>query len=336
MYKGLFSFLVTEQTWTSGWSPYNHFKMKFIPVILIFLTCYKNCQPSHTGTYLTPNVLLQQVRENESVNINLSCGNHSGDNVSWRHNGNSMNSHGNQIHTVVKYLKGGNYTCHGAAGNILHYTLVLQQGIGFRNNILVKSSGSEHITCSARNFDGKFQCSWQKTSQRKDAELFHFVVTRASGQSGNITCSMGVDGSTLSCEDTAHCPYAEEPGRINLSLYFRSWYRYEEYHRHFFISEIVKPDQLIITKVNERNFTWAYPETWSVPSCYFQLTFEVKMVHADQSCDHESKITKTNERSFLVPNKKHRRGYKLCVRAQEESSNSIWSDWSFHCESHPQ
>ncbi|XP_063058687.1 interleukin-12 subunit beta [Engraulis encrasicolus] len=297
------------------------------------MTCYKNCQPDKTKP-LTPNVLLQEVKENESVNINLSCGNHSGNDVSWRHNGHLISSHGNQLHTVVKYLQGGNYTCHRADGKLLHHTLVLQAGIGFRNSILVQSASSEHITCSARNFDGKFQCSWQKTQDRSDAELFHFTVNRGAERAGNITCSMGENGNTLKCEDNAHCPYAEEPARVNLSLYFRSTYRYEVYNPKFFIFEIVKPDKLTITKVGAHNFTWANPETWSVPPCYFQLQFEVKLVHAAHSCDHHEhhgKIVFTTERSYNVVNRKLlKRGYKLCVRAKDESSNSIWSDWSFY------
>ncbi|XP_031427526.1 interleukin-12 subunit beta isoform X2 [Clupea harengus] len=295
--------------------------MKFIPIIILFLTCYTSCEASQTGTYLIPNVLILPVNESMST-VKLSCGNHSGV-ISWKHNGNPMKEHGDQITTVLKLFDEANYTCHSETGNVLNYTLVLQQGIGFRNKILVKSESSDYILCSAKNFDGKFQCTWQL--ERKEAKCIHFTVARLSGGSENITCSL--NGSTLSCEDKSHCPYAEEPSRISMSAYFRSYSRFEEYHRQFFISEIVKPEKVIITKVEDHTFKWEYPETWSKPPCYFQLIFQVKVVKPNDPCVPETHNKTINVMEFTVP-KKYRKSYKLCVRAQEEASNSLWSDWS--------
>lgn len=102
-------------------------------ILVMLLTEYHSIVPS--------TVLLLQVTENMSVNIDLSCGNYE-DEISWRLNGNPLKAHGNMIQTTVGYMKGGNYTCHNNAGDVLNHTLVLQQGIGYQNSILVKSQKS--------------------------------------------------------------------------------------------------------------------------------------------------------------------------------------------------
>ncbi|XP_048093494.1 interleukin-12 subunit beta [Alosa alosa] len=308
---------------------YKHIKMKFISVIILFLTYYKSCEP--TATYLPPNVLLLPVTENMSVNINLICGDHNDGDISWKLNGNPLKEHGNQIQITVKYFKGGNYSCHNKAGDILNHTLVLQEGIGYRKSILVENNSSEYISCTAKNFDGKFQCSWTFDKERQYAELFHFAIARVSGDSGNITCSLGANGNTLSCEDGKHCPFTEEPCKIDLFFYFRSEFRCEQYQRHFFISDIVKPDKMIIKKVGDHTFEWDCPETWSNPNSYFQLLYQVKAIDPKDPCEkdgHKNKITTSNDKKFTVKKRMQDKNYRLCVRAKEEASNSNWSDWS--------
>ncbi|XP_062392756.1 interleukin-12 subunit beta [Sardina pilchardus] len=334
MYKACFSLLTTEQSWTSRMSYYKHIKMKFICVIILFLTYYKSCES--TGKYLTPNVLLLQVTENMSVNINLYCGDHNDEDINWKLNGFPLKNHGNQIHITVRYLEGGNYSCHNKAGDVLNHTLVLQEGVGYRKSILrLQDDSSEYISCIAKNFDGKFQCTWNNTHNRRDAELLHFNVARVSGDSGNINCSL--DGNTLHCEDGKHCPFGEEPCQLGLSFYFRSKNRCEEYQRRFFIFDIVKPDKVTINKVGHRKFEWVRPETWSNPGSYFQLLYEVRVFERNGTCDQKetcSHITTSNDEEFTVPTR--RKKYKLCVRVKEEASDSIWSDWSTHREPHPQ
>lgn len=52
----------------------------------------------------------------------------------------------------------------------------------------------------------------------------------------------------------------------------------------------VKPDKIDITKVEGNTFQWGYPATWSRPCPYFPLTFRVKVVQHEASCDSKEKV----------------------------------------------
>uniref|UniRef100_A0AAY4ASZ8 Interleukin-12 subunit beta n=1 Tax=Denticeps clupeoides TaxID=299321 RepID=A0AAY4ASZ8_9TELE len=272
---------------------------------------------SHMLYVFLISVVAVPVKAHESVSLTLSCGNHTGG-VQWEKNGVPV-GRGKQLNIVVKDMNGGNYTCHDDAGNMLNHVVVLQEGLGYRPAFLLKSPEGEYVTCTSKNYNGHFHCKWTKSSDRRKAEVLHFSVTR------NISCSLDGDGTTLSCEDKRHCTFAEEEGRITVSIYLRNEFRLEKYQTHFFIYEIVKPDKVNISKVEQNTFNWTYPSTWSRPSCYFRLAFQIKVVGPHESCDKEKKVKTIHSLSVTICKKSK---YKLCVRSQEEVSDFMWSEWS--------
>ncbi|XP_046705987.1 interleukin 12Ba [Silurus meridionalis] len=260
------------------------------------------------------------------VLVPLVCGeSFEGQEIIWKRDSRDKLPHKeNKIFVIVEERQGGTYTCYSKEEKYLNHTLVLVQ---WRYRKIIKGTPEEgYIHCSTNNYSGFFQCFW--TWDERRAGKVEFIKITRSHTAGNISCSLNSSAGSITCQDHAYCPYAEEIERINLTIYFRSNFVIETYYLQFRISDIVRPDMVHINKKNnilELN----YPESWSTPFSYFPLTFQVKEIRCQKKrgCDcsirRSSKVDLTQEQQW--PFKK---GVTVCVRAQDELSNSSWGEWN--------
>uniref|UniRef100_A0A8C3AUP6 Interleukin-12 subunit beta n=1 Tax=Cyclopterus lumpus TaxID=8103 RepID=A0A8C3AUP6_CYCLU len=230
--------------------------------------------------------------------------------ISWRKNGEEEGQRGNVYLLDLKNsFAGGNYTCHSKDGSLLNHTEVLiQDDETTSKRIIVKT---DHLYCSAQNYNGEFHCSW--TWQSRRVGQVAFLKARR-----NFGCSVDDSGHRILCLDQQHCPYAEESQHIYVTVYMKSGYLVESYSKHFYMSEIVKPDKVAITKVNTTMIEWTYPSSWSSPYSYFPLTFQIAQFRERCKKFHSTCQFKVKHRVKAV-----------CIRAKDVLCNSQWSDWSF-------
>uniref|UniRef100_A0A8C3GAT2 Interleukin-12 subunit beta n=1 Tax=Cyclopterus lumpus TaxID=8103 RepID=A0A8C3GAT2_CYCLU len=273
--------------------------------------------------------------------------------ISWRKNGEEEGQRGNVYLLDLKNsFAGGNYTCHSKDGSLLNHTEVLiQDDETTSKRIIVKTGQGDHLYCSAQNYNGEFHCSWTWQSRRVGQVAFlkarrisddddgqcsldesGRLWTCSSGQS-NFGCSVDDSGHRILCLDQQHCPYAEESQHIYVTVYMKSGYLVESYSKHFYMSEIVKPDKVAITKVNTTMIEWTYPSSWSSPYSYFPLTFQIAQFRerckkCDKQCT-DSKAIKTSTVHSTCQFKVKHRVKAVCIRAKDVLCNSQWSDWSF-------
>ncbi|XP_071195723.1 interleukin-12 subunit beta-like isoform X1 [Salvelinus alpinus] len=306
-------------------------------VYLILHVASSSQYGTETIETLMPNVKVVKVdlRIFTETQVPLLCGDSYQDTeVIWMKDS-EREGHGNQIKVKVEEMMGANYSCHNAAGDYLNHTLVLVQDIPSPNRtrrVLEKSHDTdenEYIRCLAKNYNGTFHCFWKKTKYRTSAVVALVQVGQFSGR--NFSCSVHSDGAGLTCEDLDSCSFAEEVSRIDLTVYFRSNYLLEDYTvTPFYIREIVKTDKIHITKVEGNTFQWEYPATWSLPRSYYPLTFQVKVVHARDSCDSEKQVllkeTKETKLTVVHSSKK----YRFCLRAKDELVDCPWCQWTHY------
>ncbi|KAE8286165.1 Interleukin-12 subunit beta [Larimichthys crocea] len=275
--------------------------------------------------------------------------------IVWMKNGVKDAQTGNlYLVQLEESLGGGNYSCHSKDGSLLNHTVVLIQEIESQKKILVNSD-QDYLRCSAQNFSGEFACSWTWHRSRVgnvafikalrvsndseaqcsvDASGQHW--TCSSGQS-NISCSVDSSGHGILCADQQHCPYAEERARIHVTVYLRSkHFLVENYSQHFYLSEIVKPGKVRISKVNTTMIKWSYPSSWSSPFSYFPLSFQIAQLRGRcKKCSNpctDSKATKTvmvNSPDICQFEVKHKTK-AVCIRAKDAFCNSQWSEWSHY------
>ncbi|XP_061106387.1 interleukin-12 subunit beta-like [Conger conger] len=317
------------------------FSFLLVALLLIILPAEGSSGNYRTYT-LTPHVIVVEKELQNTVLVPLSCGATEGMEISWRReDGRLLPNGGNNISIPVPMMMGGKFTCHDNAGTLLNHQLVLVQ---LRNpsqrKILERTGDSDYIQCLSRNYNGDFHCSWKWTqdgSTKREGAVVYISAKRSSG-SENITCTVDEDGAGISCLDKFQCQYAEELDFINLRVYLRYKHRVEEYVKDFYISEIVRPDRIAITKVDGETFQMQYPKTWSRPASYFPLTFHIKVLSLVRGRDctfqpepqdsHEVQEMETQNETFSVGN---RGQFLLCVRAQDQLCNlKSWSEWSHY------
>ncbi|KAF5895534.1 interleukin-12 subunit beta-like, partial [Clarias magur] len=283
---------------------------------------------------IKPHVIALEVNGNpmeQKTSVGLSCGDQfEGTEVSWKKNQQSIAAKGNSIKVSIEAMLGGNFTCHGASGDLLNHTLVLVSPLDFEKAILIRNDNKEFITCVARNYSGPFRCSWRWDPIRNGVVVFF----QAFRNSSVVNCSLDADNAGLTCEDL-QCPFSEEVTRINLTLLVRNQYRLEEHHRAFFIHDIIKPGKVDITKAENNEFEWEMPKTWNRPCTFFPLRYEVKVVSHRKDCDEASHEQGESSSESQYVNETHykvssRKSYTFCVRAQDSLTNKVWSDWSQH------
>ncbi|XP_072517673.1 interleukin-12 subunit beta [Salminus brasiliensis] len=275
---------------------------------------------------IKPNVIALEVNGDPMIQkseVSLRCGDQfEGTEIHWQKNGLNLPAKGNNIDIAIYGMLGGNYTCHGPAGDVLNHTLVLVKPVDFEKAILT-ATDKDFVTCIARNYNGPFHCSWKWDSIRNGVVVFF----KASRNSHLINCSLDTDNNGLTCEEQ-QCPYSEEVTRIDLTLMVRSQYRLEEHQKTFFIHEIIKPDKVNILKAEDDEFKWEIPTTWNAPCTFYPLQYEVKVVSHRRNCDHTGNHSEpyyTNKTHYKVTSRK---SYTFCVRAQDFLTNQVWSDWS--------
>ncbi|KTF74106.1 hypothetical protein cypCar_00048405, partial [Cyprinus carpio] len=114
------------------------------------------------------------------------------------------------------------------------------------------------------------------------------LISKPHGNPGGSNISCSLDSSrNITCLDHDYCPYAEEVERINLTIYFRSSFVVESYNTKFYIMDIVRPDMVPISRINKTSVEVKYPHSWSTPSSYFPLMFQVKEIRCRKhdNCD---------------------------------------------------
>ncbi|XP_067312652.1 interleukin 12Ba [Pseudorasbora parva] len=281
---------------------------------------------------LKPNVLVVNVDVGKDVNmvkVPLICGEaYEGQNITWTKNKDeNLEAQGNRIMVTVEGWKGGNYSCFNNDGSYLNHTLVLAQWT-FKK-IIKNTPEKGYIHCSTNNYGGSFQCFWTWDVNR-DGHVAHIKATRPHGGS-NISCSLDSRGQSVTCLDQDYCPYSEEVERINLTIYFRSSFVVETYNIKFYIMDIVRPDMVAISRINQTSVEVGYPHSWSTPSSYFPLIFQVKEIHCrkNKKCDcskpnlSETYLTQSHQLPVM-------KGMAVCVRAKDEFCNSSWSEWRLY------
>ncbi|XP_077434187.1 interleukin 12Ba precursor isoform X2 [Vanacampus margaritifer] len=307
---------------------------------------------------LQPNVLVLEV-SGLRVQQALKClhsaeGLMNGDDkdIVWKKNGKEEPQRGNSyLVQLEESLGGGRYSCYSKNGSLLNHTLVLiQEDSTEKSKILMKTDMEDYLKCSALNFEGAFHCSWtwDKTRVGKvaliragrglgvacslDASGQHWTC---SSDQSHVSCSVDATGDGISCVDERHCAFAEEKQQIFLTIYVKTEeFLVENYSKHFYLSEIVKPDKVKIKKVSSSMIELAYPGSWSSPYSCFPLTFQVSQsTHGCKNCDNpcdnlaNEEIVTVNSSStcqFEVKSKSK----TVCVRAKDALSNSQWSEWS--------
>uniref|UniRef100_A0A673GG87 Interleukin-12 subunit beta n=1 Tax=Sinocyclocheilus rhinocerous TaxID=307959 RepID=A0A673GG87_9TELE len=249
---------------------------------------------------LKPNVLVVNVNVGEDVNVPLICGEaYEGENITW---------------TMSMLLS-----------NVLILIFGKKFFYYYLNIMFKRTAFICYIDCSTNNYGGSFKCNWTWDVNR-NGHVAHIKATRPGGS--NISCSLDSSGN-ITCLDHDYCPYAEEVERINLTIYFRSSFVVESYNTRFYIMDIVRPDMVPISRINKTSVEVKYPHSWSTPSSYFPLMFQVKEIRCRKhdNCD----CSKPNSQEIFFT-QSHKlpvtKGMTVCVRARDEFCNSSWSDWN--------
>ncbi|TWW55171.1 interleukin 12Ba [Takifugu flavidus] len=342
----------------------NHNKLLIFTIICIFLRGTN--QNSIDAWTLLPHILVVQT-DGSSGQLLLSCltstpegelvgGSPEDVDIFWKNNGVMETQRGNlYVVDLEESLGGGNYTCHSQTGSLLNYTVVLiKEDNDTRKKILLKNDQGQYLSCSANNFNGDFRCSWSWhailvgkvafiTAQRAADGSLPACSVDASGRhwscsSGQrkVTCSVDDGDGGMWCKDEQHCPYAEESQPIHIDVHVSSkHFLMQTYSSRFFLSDIVKPDKVIIRKVNATMVAWSYPSSWNTPFSYFPLTFQIRQLRKScRTCDHpctQTRVTKTLTVSSpdIYQHQVKRRIMVVCVRAKDALCISQWGEWSF-------
>ncbi|XP_016411167.1 interleukin-12 subunit beta-like [Sinocyclocheilus rhinocerous] len=301
-------------------------------IVLVILQAVLQLAGSTSLRFIKPNVVALEVSDLSSFEVSLHCGEqYKGEQICWERDGESISETRNHITVTIDGLRGGNFTCHRPNRDLLNYTLLLVHPVEFpKGGVLIQSSDTEFISCTARNYDGQFHCSWKWHQKRIQRAVVYFTAIRNSSYQCLINCTLDSDISGLTCIDKDYCPYSEESRSINLTLFVRNLYRLEEHHRTFLIRDIVKPDKVSITKIQDDVFEWHPPETWSFPCSFFPLSYEVKVVPNNHSCDYKGSRVEKNETNETHYNVKLKKTYTFCVRAQDPLTKNVWGDWSHY------
>ncbi|XP_072288455.1 interleukin 12Ba precursor [Eucyclogobius newberryi] len=281
--------------------------------------------------------------------------------IVWKKDGVTEPSNGNR-HFLDLWADygGGNYSCHNKDGSLLNHTKVLIHEDETKKKKIITGS----VKCFAPNYNGIFHCSWTWHSHRPGKVALIKVwrgpynkhdlrCTEDSAaplqwtcrsRRSNISCSVDPSGRGISCTDHQHCPYAEEVQIIQITAYVDNGFLLENYSEHFYLSEIVKPDKVQISKVNRTAIEWLYPRSWDSPNSYFPLTFQMGQLKRIISCayvkSHKVRQLICFETvTFLLQimtvnctdncsSKIKRNTRTVCFRAKDALSNSEWSEWS--------
>uniref|UniRef100_H3DI50 Interleukin-12 subunit beta n=1 Tax=Tetraodon nigroviridis TaxID=99883 RepID=H3DI50_TETNG len=227
-------------------------------------------------------------------------------------------------------LGGGNYTCHSKSGSLLNYTVVLIKEVKLRRKILLKNDQGEYLSCSAKNFDGEFVCSWSWHTRRagrvalpsfKRPQTLTDISFPCRAEDNSLpVCSVDAmddgDGG-IWCRVEQHCPYAEESQPVQITIHVSSkHFLVENYSRHFFLSDIggtflgADASKVTIRKVNATMVAWSYPSSWNSPSSYFPLTFQIARLKktckaCEEPCAH-SRATKVGVATHLRLDKRQK------------------------------
>uniref|UniRef100_A0A3Q2XNU5 Interleukin-12 subunit beta n=1 Tax=Hippocampus comes TaxID=109280 RepID=A0A3Q2XNU5_HIPCM len=326
--------------------------MNFIDYILMCAFLHVGYQNPLSSWTLQPNVLVVKVNGSPSQQA-LKClhsaeGLTNGDDkdILWKKNGREEKQRGNSyLVQLEESLGGGRYSCYSTNGSLLNHTVVLIQEDTTRRKILMKTDQEEYLKCSTQNFEGAFRCSW--TWHRTPHTLqpcflchlsnnnthFGLKIKKKKKKTNLLLCSVDGTGDGISCVDKRHCAFAEEKHRIFLTVYVKTeHFLVESYSKHFYLSEIVKPDKVKIRRVNTSMIEVTYPSSWSSPSSYFPLTFQVSQStrgckNCDNPCENPTATVMVNSSSHCRFEVKSE--FKtVCVRAKDALYNSQWSDWS--------
>ncbi|XP_038137184.1 interleukin 12Ba [Cyprinodon tularosa] len=332
----------------------NKMKLFVFNILCVFL---QGCCPNPLSYWtLEPNVLVLEVNGTlgqQPITCLEMTGNNSQD-IFWRKNGIKELQKGNvYLVQLLESFGGGNYTCHSQDGSLLNHTEVLIQHYLSNRRILLKNQQEDYLSCSTQNYNGEFHCSWTWHSNRVGKAAFIKAErisddqysncsadpnghqwTCSSAQS-NFSCHVDNSGSGVFCLDQQHCPYVEERQQIRVTVFVKTNdFLLESYSKLFYLSEIVKPDKVKISKVNKTVIEWSYPSSWNTPYSYFPLTFQISQLRGRcRGCENPCADIKPSKAWTMYSTdiyqlKVKHRVKAVCVRAKDAFCNSEWSEWT--------
>ncbi|NWV41828.1 IL12B protein, partial [Grantiella picta] len=226
--------------------------------------------------------------EAPATTVQLTC-NSSEEAVYWEKDSEWLQEGKSLSAEVKEFPDAGNYSCLSQQSHrVLSSSLLLIAKIDSKGNMLrwILKSFQEpkwtFLKCEAKNYSGIFTCSWMTENKSPNMK---FTIRSLKGPQDDVSCSSPValtEGTlttyTAQCHKEHFCPFAEEHQPIDIFLEVIDEVEYENYSASFFIRDIVKPDPPQCQYVaSNGTVTWTYPRTWSTPTSYFPLTFQVKV-----------------------------------------------------------
>ncbi|XP_053258296.1 interleukin-12 subunit beta-like [Podarcis raffonei] len=236
-----------------------------------------------------------------------------------------------------------NYTCRGAAGQVLHRTFLAVRDPDFPLFLRKAGKAEAEVTCEAPSYRGTFSCWWKTQHpaafrarlRRKvgtappKAPFWLFCLRRGPGSARcparEVSASPGE--VRLLLEDCSPCPFGEKT-ELELALEgLGEDGSYKALRRDVAIQDIVKPDppeKLTIHKESgaKLKLSWAPPSSWHCASAYFPLRYRLKLEHYDGTQKEVSsdQLEETIKDAEAV--------HRVKIRCQDPFTNSMWSLWS--------
>ncbi|XP_033015498.1 interleukin-12 subunit beta-like [Lacerta agilis] len=219
-----------------------------------------------------------------------------------------------------------NYTCRGAAGQVLRRTFLAVRDPDFPLFLRKAGKAEAEVTCEAPSYGGTFSCWWK--TQHPGA--FRARLRRKGP--GSARCpAREVPASPgevrLLLEDCSPCPFGEKTELVLVLEGLGEDGSYEALRRDVVIQDIVRPDppeKLTIHKElgAKLKLSWAPPASWHCASAYFPLRYHLKLEHYDGTQKEVSsdKLKETIEDAEAV--------HRVQIRCQDLFTNSTWSLWS--------
>nr|XP_028598797.1 interleukin-12 subunit beta-like [Podarcis muralis] len=251
-----------------------------------------------------------------------------------------------------------NYTCRGAAGQVLRRTFLAVRDPDFPLFVRKAGKAEAEVTCEAPSYRGTFSCWWKTqhpaafrarlrppgplasgpplplsvTGLEQPLQAPYWLLCLRRGP-GSARCparevSASPGEVRLLLEDcSSPCPFGEKT-ELELALEgLGEDGSYEALRRDVAIQDIVKPDppeKLTIHKESgaKLKLSWAPPASWHCASAYFPLRYRLKLEHYDGTQKEVSsdQLEETVQDAEAV--------HRAKIRCQDPFTSSMWSLWS--------
>ncbi|XP_032900156.1 interleukin-12 subunit beta-like [Amblyraja radiata] len=255
--------------------------------------------------------------------FSVDCKGSSDMNVSWKMDGETLQTSGHLVLENVDQPEAGNYTCWQNGSLVKHTYLVISEED--QSPIFQ----SKQVQCGTRTFAGLITCSWQTHGPAffkvRYCRRNSGVVSECSYRHLNYSSS-GTEHHLNFSEDD-YSPYAEEYDPITFIVEAVTSVSYQSLQTTFYVGDIVKPDhpQLLSVEPKQKKFivSWSYPQNWIKPYSYFPLAFDVESKPNKNNRKCKVMLEDLNIPKITVP-----RACKVRIRAKDRFLSSPWSEWS--------